>query len=89
MRVTSISMSAAVSSWDCIICVPWSCTLWPYLINKGDISTSKVTMYHSKYLLIEGQFGMEEAGNFHLIICSMFLVVSVYCAEGFVYFSRT
>ena len=35
-------MSAAVSSWDCIVCVWCSCPLWPYLVNKGDISTSKV-----------------------------------------------
>ena len=63
MRVTSISMSAAVSSWDCITCVQWSCPLSPYLDNKGDISTSKVTLYHSKCLLIESQFVMEEAGN--------------------------
>ena len=59
MRVTSISMPAAVSSWDCISCVWWSCPLGPYLVNKGDISTSKVMLCHSKYLLIEGQFGME------------------------------
>ena len=89
MRVTSISISAAVSSWDCITCVQWSCPLSPYLDNKGVISTSKVTLYHSKYLLIEGKFGMEEAGSFQEIICSTFQVVSVYCAKRFVYFTKT
>ena len=44
MRVTSISMSAAVSSWNCIICVPWSCTLWPYIVNKSYICTSELNL---------------------------------------------
>lgn len=42
MRVESINLSAAIlHSWDRLIYVLWSCSLWPY-VNKSGISISYV-----------------------------------------------
>ena len=35
MRLENINLSTTIlHSWDCLICVLWSCPLWPYLVNN-------------------------------------------------------